>query len=411
MRIAIEAHALSQDKITGVGNVVLHYMNELQKIDDKNEYFVYTMDDLKHVILHNKKWRHVDFQYPLKKMRMRTRNRWLELKAEKNGTAMPGSMRLIFYRCAKIILELLDEIVFSFKLASSLKKFRADVYVGTSTYFYPYFFFAPVKKVGMLYDLVWKKYPETMEFGNKLRMRLFTVRNMQKLDLLVSISVNTKKDASEILNIETRIEAIPLAADRKIFYKAGLPAVASVKKKYRITKPYLLSVCTLEPRKNLKALMEAFAGMRNRDTYQLVLAGMTGWIESEFFHGIAGSGIKDNVVLTGYIDNSELAPLYTGAEIFVFPSFYEGFGLPVLEAMQCGCPVITSNTSSIPEVAGAAALMVDPHNVDGLRAAVEQVLKNTTLKKQMSEKGLKRAKLFSWEKSAATLLHMLETLK
>ena len=410
MRIAVEAHALSQDKITGVGNVVLHYMNELQKIDNTNEYYVYSMDDLKHVALHNKKWRHVEFQYPLKKLRMRTRNRWLELKAEKNGDATLDSLRLLFFRCAKIILELLDEIMFSFKLASSLKKYRADVYVGTSTYYYPYFFFAPIKKVGILYDLVWKKYPETMEFGNKLRMRLFTVRNMEKLDLLVSISANTKKDAYEILDIETRIEAIPLAADRKIFYKAALPAVTSVKKKYRITRPYLLSVCTLEPRKNLKALLEAFAGLRNRDTYQLVLAGMTGWIESEFFRMIAGSGIKDNVVLTGYIDNSELAPLYTGAEIFVFPSFYEGFGLPVLEAMQCGCPVITSNTSSIPEVAGAAALMIDPESTDGLRTAMEKVLKNTALKKQMSEKGLKRSKLFSWEKSAATLLHLIETL-
>src|SRR4030065_358299 len=133
MRIAVEAHALSQDTITGVGNVVLHYLNELQKIDGSNEYFIYTMDDLQHVKLRSKKWRHVDFHYALKKLRMRTRNKWLKLRSGEKGAGAAASLRILIYRAAKILLEIADEIVFSFKLASSLKKNRIDIYVGPST--------------------------------------------------------------------------------------------------------------------------------------------------------------------------------------------------------------------------------------------------------------------------------------
>ncbi len=410
MKIAVEAHALSQKNITGVGNVVLHYINELQKIDQKNEYFIYTMDDLKHVDLKNEKWHYVDFQYPLKKLRIKTRSRWLELKSKNEGYGSSARLKLHVYRISKILLELIDEIVFSFKLACSLKRNSISMYIGTSTYFFPYFFFKPIKKAGLLYDLVWKLYPDTMEFGNRLRMKFFTLRNMRKIDLLVSISSNTKRDAERFLRLPVRIEAVPLAADKNIFYKAQLPSIRSIRDKYGITKKYILSVCTLEPRKNLKALISAFMKMRDRHKYQLVLAGMAGWIGSDFFTMIEDSDIEENVVITGYVANAELAPLYSGAELFVLPSLYEGFGLPVLEAMQCGCPVVTSNRSSIPEVAGKAALMIDPENEEELIRAMERVLKSPALRKSLSEKGLQRSKLFSWEKSATEVLRLIESL-
>jgi glycosyltransferase involved in cell wall biosynthesis len=410
MKIAIEAHALSQEKITGVGMVILHYMNELQKIDSENEYFIYTMDDLKHATIKNLRWRHVDFHYPLKTIRIKIWHAWNKRKSNGNQKGMFQSASLLVLRILKIFLELIDEIIFSFKLASSIKSNKIDIYLGTSTYYYPYFFFSPIKKAGILYDLVWELYPHTMEFGNKIRMKLFTLRNMKKLDLLISISANTKKDAHEILGINNRIEAIPLAADTIIFYHAGSPAVSSIKKKYGITKKYILSVCTLEPRKNLKALLTAYCAMPSRHNYQLVLVGMAGWINTDFFSDINGSDVRDNVLITGYVPNMELAPIYTGAELFVFPTLYEGFGLPVLEAMQCGCPVITSNSSSIPEVAGDAAVMVDPLDVDGLSRTMEKVLSSPSLRKSLSVKGLKRSRQFSWEKSARHLLDSLMSL-
>jgi glycosyltransferase involved in cell wall biosynthesis len=409
MRIAVEAHALGQDAITGVGNVVLHYLNELQRIDDTNEYFIYTMDGLKHVTLRNEQWRHIDFNYALKRLRIRTRNKWLQLRSEKGGGGAVARLRIPLFRAAKIMLEIADEIVFSFKLASSLKKNRIDIYLGTSTYYYPYFFFSRIKKAGMLYDLVWRLYPDTMEFGNKVRMRLFTLRNMKKLDLLVSISANTKKDAHRILDIRTRIEAVPLAADSDVFFRAPVSSINAARKKYGITKPYILTVCTLEPRKNLKALFEAFSRMKDRDRYVLVLAGTTGW-GSDFFSVIEKSGLQKSVIFTGYVPNADLAPLYSGAEAFVFPSLYEGFGLPVLEAMQCGCPVITSDCSSIPEVAGNAAVLIEPEDAGELTDAMERVLKSEALRRKLADRGLERAKIFSWKKSAKTLLGLLESL-
>ncbi len=412
MRIAVEAHALSQDRLTGVGNVILHYLNELQKLDGSNDYFIYTMEDLKHVAITNPRWRHISFDYLLKQIHVSVSEAWHRLKSEneKNRTYL-RSLQILYYRLIKIIIGIIDEMVYSIKLSSSLRDNKADIYLGTSAYFYPYFFLSPVKKAGILYDLVWKLYPETMEFGNKLRMKLFTLRNMKKMDLLIAISENTKKDARELLKLETRIDAIPLAADPPIFYPASSSSVSAVKKKYGITKKYILSVCTLEPRKNLKALLDAYRKMPGRRDYQLVLVGMTGWVISDLFKDVRSSDIKDNILITGYVHNSELAPIYTGAELFVFPSLYEGFGLPVLEAMQCGCPVITSTTSSIPEVAGDAAVMIDPEDVDGLSASMEKVLKNSSLRKNLAGMGLKRSKLFSWEKATRSLLSSLESLK
>jgi glycosyltransferase involved in cell wall biosynthesis len=411
MIIAVEAHALSQNTITGVGNVILHYLNQLQNIDTQNEYFIYSMDDLKHVSINNAKWRYVDFKYPLKKMRIRISSAWLTLKKQDGpGAGISRSLQLMLLRISKIALETTDELVFSWKLASSLKKNRVDVYIGTSTYYFPYFFFSPVKKVGILYDLVWKLYPETMEFGNRMRMKLFAVRTMKKLDLLISISENTKKDARAILNLKTRIEAIPLAADNNIFHRAEPSTISAAKKKYGITKKYMLTVCTLEPRKNLKALLAAYRTMPGRRDYQLVLVGMTGWITTDFFREIEASDIGGNMIMTGYVPNTDLAPLYTGAEVFVFPTWYEGFGLPVLEAMQCGCPVITSNTSSIPEVAGDAAIMLDPDDVAGLSESMEKVLNNDSLRKELSGKGIRRSKLFSWDKSARMFLKSVSSL-
>ena len=389
--------------------VILHYLTEFQRIDTDNYYYIYAMDELQHLKLYNKKWKDITFKYFLKDMRINTRKSWLKLKDSRKAGVF-ASIKLISLRIIKILIELVDDINYTFKLASSLKKNNIDIYIGSSTYYFPYFFFSKIKKASIIYDLVWKLYPETMEFGNKIRMRFFTMRNMKKIDLLISISENTKKDTHEILNIDTDIEAIPLAADNNIFYKADSASISRIKSKYTITKKYILSVCTLEPRKNLETLLKAYKKMENWKEYQLVLVGMTGWIKSDFFKGLEDSGIYDNIIFTGYVANDDLAPLYTGAEVFVFPSLYEGFGLPVLEAMQCGCPVITSNSSSIPEVIGDAGIMVDAMDTEGLSNEMEKVLRNSTLKTQLSSKGLKRAEFFSWEKSANKFLEKISAI-
>ena len=412
MKIAIEAHALGQDKITGVGMVILHYINELQKIDHENEYYIYSMDPLRHVTIQNPRWHYVDCSGRLTALRRKTWGRWQDCAKAAAGTHNPLFMtRLLILRISKILLELIDEAIYTLRLVRSVKQAGIEVYLGTSTYYYPPFFCGPVRKAGIIYDLVWKLYPETMEFGNRIRMALFTPRNMKKLDLLIAISEQTKKDAQRILKLRTPIEAIPLAADERLFYPAPRSSVAAVKRKYGIDRPYLLSVSTLEPRKNLRSLIAAYRALPERHRYRLVLVGMIGWIEREFFEYLEGSDVREGVILTGYLPAEELAPLYRGASAFVFPSLYEGFGLPILEAMQCGCPVITSNRSSMPEVAGDAAILIDPEDVPSITRAMHAVLTDPRLRRTLSVKGKVQARRFSWRRSAQHLLSAITSLR
>jgi glycosyltransferase involved in cell wall biosynthesis len=180
-----------------------------------------------------------------------------------------------------------------------------------------------------------------------------------------------------------------------------------VKRKFGINGKYILSVCTLEPRKNLTTLLDAYTMMERHRRHRLVLVGMSGWKNTTLFELIERHPAKDSIIVTGYVPAEDLAPLYSGAEVFVFPTLYEGFGLPVLEAMQCGCPVISSTSSSIPEVAGNACIQVDPHDIPGLAQSMERVLSDKALRGSMGRKGLARSRLFSWEKSAARLLDIL----
>jgi len=138
MRIAVEAHALSQEKLTGVGNVILHYLNELQKLDNANDYFIYTMEDLKHVTISNPRWRHVGFDYFVKKTHVKVSAAWHRLKSEneKNRSHL-RSVKILCCRLVKIALGVIDEIIYSYKLASSLRENQVEIYLGTSTYFYP----------------------------------------------------------------------------------------------------------------------------------------------------------------------------------------------------------------------------------------------------------------------------------
>ena len=179
----------------------------------------------------------------------------------------------------------------------------------------------------------------------------------------------------------------------------------SLKKKYGIPDaPYILSLCTLEPRKNIDQIIRAFAKLVNESQIQelnLVLVGPKGWMFDKIFDAIAtNTTVKNKIFITGFIPDEDLASIYSEAMMFVYPSFYEGFGLPPLEAMQCGTPVITSNVSSLPEVVGDAGIMVSPRDLDELCQAMLTVYKNPSLRQEMSEKSLHRASKFSWSRCA-----------
>jgi glycosyltransferase involved in cell wall biosynthesis len=185
--------------------------------------------------------------------------------------------------------------------------------------------------------------------------------------------------------------------------------IEAVKARYGIAGDYILFVGTLQPRKNLIRLVKAFADCRSPIAdCRLVIAGKKGWLYQEIFRRVEELGLEKKVVFTGYVPEGDLPALLSGAHLFVFPSLYEGFGLPVLEAMACGTPVVCSNASSLPEVAGDAALMVDPLDVEGLATAMERVLSDEELRAELTERGFKQARKFSWERCARETLAVLE---
>ena len=168
----------------------------------------------------------------------------------------------------------------------------------------------------------------------------------------------------------------------------------------------ILNIGTLEPRKNVVTLIKAFKKLHERGLkdYALVIAGEKGWLYKRIFEEVESSGAEQSIRLLGVARDEDLPLLYNCADLFVYPSLYEGFGLPPLEAMACGVPVITSNTSSLPEVVGNAGIMVDPHDINSLSEAMNNVLKDQELRCRMSRDGLKRSKMFTWEKTVSGVL-------
>ncbi|NEP55029.1 MAG: glycosyltransferase family 4 protein, partial [Moorea sp. SIO3C2] len=175
---------------------------------------------------------------------------------------------------------------------------------------------------------------------------------------------------------------------------------------YDFAQPYILFVSTLEPRKNINNLIAAFNYLKQRHQieHQLVLIGQKGWSYESIFAAIASSPWKDHIHHLGYLSDQLVAWFYSNADVFVYPSYYEGFGLPVLEAMTLGAPVVTSNTSSLPEVAGDAAILIDPNQPIELADAIVKVISNSSLREELIRKGKERAMLFSWERTARETL-------
>jgi glycosyltransferase involved in cell wall biosynthesis len=173
-----------------------------------------------------------------------------------------------------------------------------------------------------------------------------------------------------------------------------------------IYKNFILFVGSLEPRKNVRTLIKAYAEYLkvNPDQYTLVITGGRGWLNDDIYALVAELGLERHVRFLGYIQESDLRCLYSVAKVFVYPSLYEGFGLPPLEAMACGAPVITSHTSSLPEVVGDAAILIDPDNVEELFHAIRTVLLDDDLRLRMRKNSLERAKLFSWTRTAQQTL-------
>ena len=177
-------------------------------------------------------------------------------------------------------------------------------------------------------------------------------------------------------------------------------APAHVRERYGLPPHFLLFVGTIEPRENLERLIAAFNLVAPKIKHTLVIVGARGWKTSPIYGAASASPFRDRILFTGLVDDGDLPAVYNLADAFVYPSVYEGFGIPVIEAMACGTPVVTSNVSALPEVAGDAALLIDPFDVRGLAGAMERIVHDEPLRATLRAKGLERAKRFSWDTSA-----------
>ena len=277
-------------------------------------------------------------------------------------------------------------------------------------------YYKNIKKFLFIHDLLplirTRDFSKKKKKQKKSRGNFYKIfKNVNKDTTLICNSESTKNDLIDHFpNFkENKILVAPLAADKKQFYKIEHDDINyknKVLQKYQIpiNSKYLLSLSSLNPRKNLIFLLDCFIEFlsknKNIQDLYLVLAGPKGWKIDNLFEKIADcKEYKDKIILTGFLDEKDINCIYNNALFFVFPSLYEGFGLPVLEAMQCGVPVISSNKSSMPEVYGDAALPIDPENKDDLMEAIEKLYYDENLRKNLSEKGLTRSKLFDWSKT------------
>jgi glycosyltransferase involved in cell wall biosynthesis len=258
-----------------------------------------------------------------------------------------------------------------------------------------------------VHDVIPLLHPEWMYEGAEAEFRMITDSLAIESDYVIANSETTARDVSALLGIAPdRVFVTPFAANPEIFHPEDDPAkLAEVRARYGIPPGnYVLSVCTVEPRKNLPHLIRCFFRLLDQedpgDLY-LVLVGPSGWKTDAVSATLAQRPeLRAHVVLTGYVADSDLAAVYSGARAFVYPSLYEGFGLPILEAMQCGTPVVTSNTSSMPEVSGTAAVQVSPTDSDALCEALKHLLADADHARELRRRGLARASLFSWDRTA-----------
>jgi glycosyltransferase involved in cell wall biosynthesis len=263
----------------------------------------------------------------------------------------------------------------------------------------------------VIYDLSFIYHPEFASPRNLAAMVKFVPESIRSSSKVITISQNSKKEITDYYKVEpSKIEVINPAVDHNIFKRQSAARVAAIKTKYGIRKPYILSVCTLEPRKNLIGVLDAFSMLDEdiKEKYALVLVGGKGWLDDELQAKFNKLSKKYDLVKTGYVPDEDLPALYSGAQVFAYPSFYEGFGMPPLEAMACGTPVITSNNSSLPEVVGDAAISIDANDTKRLSKEIQRVLNDNILSGEMIKKGLVQAKKFDWDTSAIKLINLIE---
>lgn len=368
MRIGIDVSVLSDSKKTGIGVYVYNLVKQLLKVNKNDEFILFGFATFEtYEFLKNLEFR----KYP---------NVRLVIKK------LPAKL----FRTAFILWQRLEY--------PPVERFIGEVDICHSFNWY----LPPQKKgikVATVYDMTPILYPEYHHRRTVQLEKIRLERIKKKADLVITISESSKKD---FLNFspESKIEVVYPG-----FLEPPFTNSKDVLKKYNLAPNYFLSVGTLEPRKNLKGLIQVY--LSGNFEGELVLVGAKGWEDEQLFKLIDGAR---NIRVLDYVDDQDLKILYKNALCLVYPSFYEGFGLPVLEAMSLGVPVICSNTSSLPEVGGDAPVYINPESLESIKNSMKILSKDKKLKAELIKKGLIQAKKFSWEKSAKKLNNLYAKL-
>lgn len=297
-----------------------------------------------------------------------------------------------------------------------LKRFTTDKIKSSKSLYLHAFLppFASGKNALVVYDTAVDDFPQAMRPYTRFLFKTALMLSIKKADKIITISDFSKQRIMSLYKVnEKKIEIVPCGFLEKTFHnKYPAEDIDKVLSKYKIEGEYFLFLGSLEYRKNIQRLIKAYYKFKKKhnNAPKLVVAGGKGYLYENILQLVNEHGLKDDVVFTGYVQDGDVPILMSGAMAFCFPSLYEGFGLPPLEAMACGTPVITSNTTSLPEVVGDAAITVDPKSVSEIEKALSDVFESEDLRKSLSEKGLIQCQKFSWEKSAKRLLKIIENM-
>jgi len=397
MTIGIDIRVLAQRKRTGVEDYTINLLSRLLSLDDRIKYKLFYNGFHKFKLNYS----------------------WLKGKnIEIKKTRIPNRAFDLILRFIK--LPKLDKLL-----------------GGVDVFLSPHFLITPLskktKRIMIFYDLSFLRFPNFFSWQKRLWHKfMFPKKQAQKADTIIAISESTKQDLVDFYNIDAKkIRVVYPGIDDKFKIIDDKKKLIETKNKYNLPDDFILYFGTIEPRKNILGLIKAFEEIKNEkfgkilnvdwqgfegivrgqkdkifdfSKLKLVVAGTKGWLYEEIFERVKNSEFKDDIIFTDFVDEKDKSYLYNLSRVFVYPSFFEGFGLPPLEAMACGVPTIVSNKSSLPEVVGNAAITIDPQNTNEISWAIKEVLENQELNDYLSAKGVERSKQFNWDKVAEEIL-------
>jgi len=384
MKIGVDIRCLQEGRRTGVEEYTLNLLSNVFKLDKKNEYVLFF-------------------------------NSWKESRLDLEWIKKYPNIKIKKFNYPNKLLNLCIWYFSWPKMENLIGKMDA--------FFMPNINFCSLSKktklILTIHDLSFELFPENFSWKSRIWHFLINPRKLcQKADKIIAVSSSTKSDICTFYKINPeKIEVIHSSvSDEFRIINRNESKMIEVKEKYKLPYNFILYLGTMEPRKNIIGIIRAYNHFRSLkngelDKYKLVIAGAKGWKENGISREIKKSPFKEDILAIGFIEVENKPYLYNLASLFVYPSFFEGFGFPPLEAMKCAVPVIVSGVSSLPEIVGNAGILIDPEKPDEISKAMQEILLNKDFKNKLREKGLKKAKDFDWNISAEKFLDEIDKIK